>query len=154
MATLPAAAPIATRFRSPSRLSVVSVPHLYHLGFQLEKLIFVIFHKSSKQNLVALYIDEPLTASLRISNFFFWLGFQLLSVLRNDLHLFFCLFNGYFIVVVVVVICILVHCAMMQISQRRWGSFRDSELDIWKSYSIIFPQKCERRFGVILQNFF
>ncbi|XP_038975980.1 uncharacterized protein LOC113461511 isoform X2 [Phoenix dactylifera] len=28
---------------------------------------------------------------------------------------------------------------------RRWGSFRDSELEIWKSCSLIFPQNYERR---------
>ncbi|XP_073105868.1 uncharacterized protein [Elaeis guineensis] len=28
---------------------------------------------------------------------------------------------------------------------RRWGSFRDSGLEIWKSCPLMFPQKCERR---------
>ncbi|XP_073105869.1 uncharacterized protein [Elaeis guineensis] len=29
---------------------------------------------------------------------------------------------------------------------RRWGSFRDSGLEIWKSCPLMFPQKCERSF--------
>ncbi|KAG1359045.1 hypothetical protein COCNU_08G004910 [Cocos nucifera] len=32
---------------------------------------------------------------------------------------------------------------------RRWGSFRDSVSEIWKSCPLMFPQKCERRRALI-----